>query len=229
MAVCKISIHALREEGDPILLHCMETMSDFYPRPPRGGRHFKTGMTSIITVFLSTPSARRATLTSARIAATIETFLSTPSARRATSTPITSSIRCRISIHALREEGDAQNCALTSMFFISIHALREEGDLNVLPPRNWHTRFLSTPSARRATGEHKPITADIFLFLSTPSARRATIRRIQSRRSFQFLSTPSARRATRKRYLGANGGDISIHALREEGDRSWDGDYMFNQ
>ena len=35
----------------------------------------------------------------------------------------------------------------------------------------------------------------------------------------QFLSTPSARRATPRRYGGRDRQQISIHALREEGDR----------
>ena len=33
-----ISIHALREEGDSTTSHPMQEISDFYPRPPRGGR-----------------------------------------------------------------------------------------------------------------------------------------------------------------------------------------------
>ena len=33
-----------------------------------------------------------------------------------------------ISIHALREEGDAAGCTLSGAESISIHALREEGD-----------------------------------------------------------------------------------------------------
>ena len=33
-----ISIHALREEGDVYALHGAAATSDFYPRPPRGGR-----------------------------------------------------------------------------------------------------------------------------------------------------------------------------------------------
>ena len=35
-----ISIHALREEGDPPAAAPVSSMSDFYPRPPRGGRLF---------------------------------------------------------------------------------------------------------------------------------------------------------------------------------------------
>ena len=34
---------------------------------------------------------------------------------------------------------------------ISIHALREEGDKFTLTPKTIYSKFLSTPSARRAT------------------------------------------------------------------------------
>ena len=85
-------------------------------------------------------------------------------------------------------------------------------------------------------------TVKIKVFLSTPSARRATyIKKAQEPDNVQFLSTPSARRATGwslKSYSTSSdfyprpprGGrlahaapadcrqDISIHALREEGD-----------
>ena len=58
-----ISIHALREEGDQSWQMPPRRPSNFYPRPPRGGRReiyiqYRTGK-----IFLSTPSARRATLT----------------------------------------------------------------------------------------------------------------------------------------------------------------------
>ena len=55
-------------------------------------------------------------------------FLSTPSARRATSNSAHVGHFGQISIHALREEGDV--CAVADLqgFVISIHALREEGD-----------------------------------------------------------------------------------------------------
>ena len=58
---CPISIHALREEGDlPPLLSAM-LPPNFYPRPPRGGRLAYALIGSALMVFLSTPSARRAT------------------------------------------------------------------------------------------------------------------------------------------------------------------------
>ena len=57
-----ISIHALREEGDQPTTSTSKRSSYFYPRPPRGGRHRAADMEySYSSIFLSTPSARRAT------------------------------------------------------------------------------------------------------------------------------------------------------------------------
>ena len=171
-------------------------------------------------IFLSTPSARRATAAATAPAAAPTRFLSTPSARRATDSLCAAVMGQLISIHALREEGD---------FLVFFQLCLNFG------------RFLSTPSARRATGGRAGKTGvhDHFyprpprggrrrfitcstsakLFLSTPSARRATRRALippsstsyfyprpprGGRRSHKvpspppnvFLSTPSARRAT---------------------------------
>ena len=101
----------------------------------------------------------------------------------------------RISIHALREEGDSLFAVKRFDRIISIHALREEGD-HCLP---------SCSDKRRG-------------FLSTPSARRATIDMAFRKKAFAFLSTPSARRATNVMIRGEQIWEISIHALREEGD-----------
>ena len=61
--------------------------------------------------------------------------------------------RClMISIHALREEGDAtRDDSWTIEEDISIHALREEGDTELEADCCNAGIFLSTPSARRAT------------------------------------------------------------------------------
>ena len=56
-----ISIHALREEGDFSCCDRLTRASYFYPRPPRGGRLVTAAAKSGILIFLSTPSARRAT------------------------------------------------------------------------------------------------------------------------------------------------------------------------
>ena len=61
-AVEKISIHALREEGDISKKSRYKTRkANFYPRPPRGGRRVRCPSLSGKEIFLSTPSARRAT------------------------------------------------------------------------------------------------------------------------------------------------------------------------
>ena len=56
----------------------------FYPRPPRGGRLNVTKGPSKLTVFLPTPSARRATRSGVGYWYSPSLFLPTPSARRAT-------------------------------------------------------------------------------------------------------------------------------------------------
>ena len=101
---------------------------NFYPRPPRGGRRSPTVFGWGVFLFLSTPSARRATV-----------FFQTHS----------------------------------WFFRISIHALREEGDVAADAELYVAEKFLSTPSARRATA-CLAYFSRANLFLSTPSARRAT-------------------------------------------------------
>ena len=102
----------------------------------------------------------------------------------------------KISIHALREEGDLCFFLADDEDDISIHALREEGDPAVEHQKQVLNKFLSTPSARRAThregvsvmerdisihalreegdGSHRKQSIIGGIFLSTPSARRAT-------------------------------------------------------
>ena len=130
VAARPISIHALREEGDGKESSSPQPSTDFYPRPPRGGRPPKIknppmlqtisihalreegdadgcSAECAVLVFLSTPSARRATEALANYRQMNEEdfyprpprggrqlttaswqkarlFLSTPSARRAT-------------------------------------------------------------------------------------------------------------------------------------------------
>ena len=82
--IIKISIHALREEGDTSNRDTLTWVAYFYPRPPRGGRPTAGGLDLLGQGFLSTPSARRATVTESGRNDLKNQFLSTPSARRAT-------------------------------------------------------------------------------------------------------------------------------------------------
>ena len=157
-------------------------MHDFYPRPPRGGRPMSSAFFSASTQFLSTPSARRAT------------GLRSPHGRGN-----------GISIHALREEGDAikiLSCTGQKRFLstpsarratnidmeqfgfalISIHALREEGDRNHGNDAAALRDFYPRPprGGRRVARMMSPA---VIRFLSTPSARRATTTASSRRRS----------------------------------------------
>ena len=100
-------------------------------------------------------------------------FLSTPSARRATEDVRVSRQRRGISIHALREEGDLVAAAQRFVDFISIHALREEGDQS---PFAALRHLVISIHALREEGDNRNSRAVFILrrFLSTPSARRAT-------------------------------------------------------
>ncbi len=169
---------------------------NFYPRPPRGGRPVRFFRRRAQSIFLSTPSARRATHmpTSSRAA---ERFLSTPSARRATRYAIVNVLLC---------------------FFISIHALREEGDVVMRMIAAWSMLFLSTPSARRATiSTIFQQSFQLNFYPRPPRGGRPTSISVAFA-FFLFLSTPSARRATLAELQNIMLRAISIHALREEGD-----------
>ena len=102
-----------------------------------------------------------------------------------------------ISIHALRGEGDSGLRSMTRGRMISIHALRGEGDDKLRVDQTVARKFQSTPSVGRATVK-----------LSPPV-----------KRSLRFQSTPSVGRATFRTKRLCDSRDISIHALRGEGDR----------
>ena len=193
--------------------------SNFYPRPPRGGRPgLLRGPAVWGTYFYPRP----------------------PRGGRPTKSSSRSTERS-ISIHALREEGDVRkptppntgqyfyprpprggrpwsmtSSTSTSNFYprpprggrpMLIPSAAATAYFYPRPPRGGRRgrcgcirlilTFLSTPSARRAT-ELRLIGGCCFLFLSTPSARRATISRAPMWLPPIFLSTPSARRATAK-------------------------------
>ena len=79
--------------------------------------------------------------------------------------------------------------------------------------------FLSTPSARRATVKDVIDLAVAEHFYPRPPRGGRPAHILNHRQYLVFLSTPSARRATTRRIQWpAQLYDISIHALREEGD-----------
>ena len=101
---------------------------------------------------------------------------------------------------------------------ISIHALRKEGDLLVTCQQVRNIIFLPTPSARRATLDPNKATHTTE-FLPTPSARRATQRHGRHDPDAEHFYPRPPRGGRPPRHLAVPPGvQISTHALREEGD-----------
>ena len=102
----------------------------------------------------------------------------------------------KISIHALREEGDCSRRSADPQWHISIHALREEGDklssIVKLPPH------IISIHALREEGDVLP----------------------QSQTHFHLISIHALREEGDHGLEGLpHSHEISIHALREEGDK----------
>ena len=194
----KISIHALREEGDKLVATSLLPTPYFYPRPPQGGRR-QTGM-DVFRWWM-------------------------------------------ISIHALRKEGDDSFLVIEQTSdIISIHALREEGDHPHRDRRLNAVTFLSTPSARRATLRHEtlkphrkaisihalreegdssaasPRASPAYFYPRPPRGGRLFV--LQKSQIFFDYFYPRPPRGGRPGCGGelAVNVNISIHALREEGD-----------
>ena len=160
--------------GRPTVSMLSRRRTYFYPRPPRGGRPRSELQELTPKIFLSTPSARRATICSTTRCTPCRTFLSTPSARRATS-------------RSRRRTNEHQN------FYPR-------------PPRGGRLTTRSTASLARN-------------FYPRPPRGGRPLAVAEEARVAKFLSTPSARRATPDGLGWIRRKRISIHALREEGDR----------
>ena len=147
----QISIHALRVEGDFGLLHPLLSLLDFYPRPPGGGRLVMLKHTPSSTDFYPRPpGGGRPKKSIAPLALTY--FYPRPPGGGRPNKPLSCGSKSRI----------------------SIHALRVEGDLSWGATRSFQTIFLSTPSGWRATFDCAPAIGEAIVFLSTPSGWRAT-------------------------------------------------------
>ena len=191
-----ISIHALREEGDPHRHRRHRGRVHFYPRPPRGGRQVCPSSKRLMRSFLSTPSARRATCP-----------------RRCP--------RWRRGYFYPRPPRGGRPVRVSFPF--------GQENFYPRPPRGGRrmrrnstprpSRFLSTPSARRATSVTPGSSSSTALFLSTPSARRATAAAIHGRGlAGDFYPRPPRGGRLYHKHTSWSRGVISIHALREEGD-----------
>ena len=169
-------------------------------------------------------------------------FLSTPSGWRATVLSRGRLSACRISIHALRREGDQNERRAQNEKRISIHALRMEGDH--LPAKRQTGPEAISIHALRMEGDPQKIAVDKSginfyprppdggrldyqdtdarwkRFLSTPSGWRATssCTPAHSQRPYFYPRPPDGGRRDRVAAQMSKSG-ISIHALRMEGDK----------
>ena len=154
-----ISIHALREEGDRWSARQRPAAANFYPRPPRGGRQqlkprvrLQTRIISIhalreegdadamswrqiwrFNFYPRPPRGGRPTTLHEDGAIDNDFYPRPPRGGRLAAHTASQTENAYISIHALREEGDASDSAalLARQQNISIHALREEGDVRL--------------------------------------------------------------------------------------------------
>ena len=129
----------------------------FYPRPPRGGRLLLVVSPGRRCTFLSTPSARRATFVPSRLLWEHFEFLSTPSARRATGfgaqTPSGGYDFYPRPPRGGRHSSETIRCSRRYFYPRPPRGGRRQRCGQI----HRKLRFLSTPSARRATVEgNKP-------------------------------------------------------------------------
>ena len=226
-------------------LYCVDRhiqLLDFYPRPPRGGRRGQHQSRRAGAQISIHALREEGDVPASRSFSCRSQFLSTPSARRATCLPAGHFPAARnfyprpprggrrllgakhlparmISIHALREEGDKYIWDIEGTDAISIHALREEGDKDC-----WETCCIISYFYPRPPRGGRQLSGFFYdshhKFLSTPSARRATSRSsFRSRPAAYFYPRPPRGGRPEQRLLVLDGLDISIHALREEGDQ----------
>ena len=154
---------------------------DFYPRPPRGGRRpcLDRGRDLHQNFYPRPPRGGR--LDQAYRLTLLELFLSTPSARRATVRPEHEAAFLAISIHALREEGDVAWRVLDAQFWDFYPRPPRGGRRGATPVLTPHGYFYPRPP--RGGRPKMELSRNQFnKFLSTPSARRATSPRIRARR-----------------------------------------------
>ena len=170
-----------------------------YPRPPRGGRLVTSVSSCSSSGFLSTPSARRATGTFHGASRNTPYFYPRPPRGGRPAQSLRRRRPSRISIHALREEGD---------LFLRLCVFLAGGNFYPRPPRGGRPSayssyvnsyaFLSTPSARRATAVSGWATRLLLNFYPRPPRGGRHGKVGATTISSLFLSTPSARRATAK-------------------------------
>ncbi len=171
---------------------------NFYPRPPRGGRHSLSPSSTPTPYFYPRPPR---------------------GGRLARRTPL-HGLR-PISIHALREEGDGGRCGCIRLILTFLSTPSARRATSVDSGRVFGgTHFYPRPprGGRPPRMDEAMAPKPISIHALREEGDCECIVDIDS--TTEFLSTPSARRATDRRSGSRGASLISIHALREEGDMS---------
>ena len=192
-----ISIHALREEGDMLSMAWTHLPLDFNPRPPRGGRPHPqrwSGHPELISIHAL---REEGDWSGVRDRMALSDFNPRPPRGGRRSSVLHFAGRKAISIHALREEGDLTPDTLQQL----------DQNFNPRPPRGGRR-----PAPHAAAG-----CCRYFNPRPPRGGRPVNFSAVGNLELFQ--STPSARRATPLIRIYSPDNKISIHALREEGDR----------
>ena len=149
--------------------------TNFYPRPPRGGR----------------PAARLPRLAHSRYF-----YPRPPRGGRRLRFP-TISVIAVISIHALREEGDLFGVLSPTLSRNFYPRPPRGGRRNEPCSMSPWSAFLSTPSARRATAAARVVPQLLSISIHALREEGDLPKKRAGSTMSAFLSTPSARRATR--------------------------------
>ena len=171
---------------------------NFYPRPPRGGRRSKTISRSSVVNFYPRPP-RGGRLSAVRDAIREE----------------------QISIHALREEGDRPEISTTITLVNFYPRPPRGGRLGYAASLSLSARFLSTPSARRATQQLHQffVCHGISIHAHREEGDRLKVKAGTCQRDFYPRPPRGGRLCIPAGFFQHR--KISIHALREEGDIRW--------
>ena len=218
--------------------------SNFYPRPPRGGRPALRLAAKLLSRFLPTPSTRRATGGGAVQQPGHLEFLPTPSTRRATRSPSLMVVMFAFlpTPSTRRATGSAvlQPPPLFDFYPRPPRGGRHgNGSLPTAPDTHFYPRpprggrpdsdsrlkahvHISTHALHEEGDILRPCAAPFscYFYPRPPRGGRLTRTLLWIGRD-QFLPTPSTRRATVCPASSPNSQRISTHALHEEGDVIW--------
>ena len=116
-------------EGDAAKPEAIAAWNHFNPLPPHGGRLAATAISTMPSIFQSTPSAWRETTKNKRTRNILKNFNPLPPHGGRPAKDYATAFEKDISIHSLRMEGDRQKkIRHPATMIISIHSLRMEGD-----------------------------------------------------------------------------------------------------